>query len=319
LGWRVNIHALDGSFPFPTAAALERAGAVLSGIPDDSLVVIDGLAFGAMPELAEREARRVRLVALVHHPLAAETGLSRESANRLAASERASLRSVRHVVVTSEATAEALSPYDVNRARISVIVPGTDEASLAAGGRDDNVNLLCVATLTPRKGHDLLIDALATLTSLPWKLTCVGNLTRGSQTVATLREQIHRAGLDQRVSLVGELTGDALEAAYRSADLFVLPTRHEGYGMVVAEALARGIPVISTRTGGIPALVGPNAGLLVPPDDSAAFREALARALGDSVLRMSLRDGARRAREHLPRWSQSCEKMAQVLEAMSSS
>jgi glycosyltransferase involved in cell wall biosynthesis len=318
-GWRVNVHALDGSFPFPTAAALERAGAVLSGIPDDSLVMIDGLAFGAMPGLAQRQARRVRLVALVHHPLAAETGLSRESTNRLEESERAALRSARHVVVTSEATAEALLPYDVDRARISVIVPGTDEAPLAAGSRDNNVNLLCVATLTPRKGHDLLMDALAALTSLPWKLTCVGSLTRGSETVASLREQIHRAGLDQRVSLVGELTGDALEAAYRCADLFVLPTRHEGYGMVVAEALARGIPVISTRTGAIPDLVGPSAGLLVPTDDSAAFREALARALSDSALRTSLRDGARRAREHLPRWSRSCEKMAQVLEAMSSS
>jgi len=132
-GWRVNVHALDGSFPFPTAAALEHAGAVFSGIPEGALAIADGLALGAMPEVAERHAGRVRLVALVHHPLAVETGLSRESASRLEQSERAALRSARHVVVTSEATAEALAPYDVPRARISVIVPGTDAAPLAAG------------------------------------------------------------------------------------------------------------------------------------------------------------------------------------------
>jgi glycosyltransferase involved in cell wall biosynthesis len=320
-GWRVNVHALDGSFPFPTAVALEHANAVFSGIDDGALVVADGLALGAMPEVAQRHARRVRVIALVHHPLAVETGLSREDASRLEQSERAALRSARHVVVTSEATADALAPYGVTRARISVIVPGTDEAPLAAGSwdrsraRDGSVHLLSVATLTPRKGHDLLVHALAALTALPWTLTCVGSLTRGApETVAALRRQIHQAGLDQRISLVGEMTGDALEAAYQSADLFVLPTRHEGYGMVVAEALARGIPVISTRTGAIPDLVGPSAGLLVPPDDGVAFQDALARVLSDAALRASLREGAHRARERLPRWPQSCAKMSQVLE-----
>jgi glycosyltransferase involved in cell wall biosynthesis len=220
------------------------------------------------------------------------------------------------VFVTSEATADALGRYDVERSRLSVIVPGTDEAPLATGSRGGAVDLLCVATLTPRKGYDLLIDSLAALKSLPWKLTCVGSLTRGVDTVAALRQQISRTGLDDRVTLAGELTGGALEAVFRSADLFVLPTRHEGYGMVIAEALARGIPVVSTRTGAIPELVGASAGLLVPPDDGAAFRDALARVLRDPALRASLREGARRARDHLPRWPDSCARMSRVLEQM---
>ena len=314
MGWRVNVHSLEGSFPFPTTAALEHADAVFSGIPSDGLVMVDGLALGAMPEVVARHASRIRLVALVHHPLAAESGLSRESASRLGQFERAALRSARHVVVTSEATADALALYDVDRARISVIVPGTDEAPLSSGSHDGTVRLLCVATLTPRKGHDLLIEALAALRSLPWMLTCVGSLTRGGDTVVTLRNQIRQAALDERVALVGELTGDALEAAYQGADLFVLPTRHEGYGMVVAEALARGLPVIGTRVGAIPDLVGADAGLLVPPEDGTAFRDALARALRDPALFASLRDGARRARDYLPRWPQSCAKMSQVLQ-----
>src|SRR5262249_36948723 len=160
-----------------------------------------------------------------------------------------------------------------------------DEAPLAPGSHDGGpVQLLCVATLTPRKGYDLLIDALGALKVLSWKLTCVGSLTRGADTVAALREQIGRTALEDRVTLAGELTGDALEAAFQSADLFVLPTRHEGYGMVIAEALARGIPVISTRTGAIPELLGGEAGMLVPPDDGSAFRDALARVLREPAL-----------------------------------
>jgi glycosyltransferase involved in cell wall biosynthesis len=318
LGWRVNVRALDESFPFPTSAALEEAEDVFSRVTAGALVMVDGLALGAMPEVAARHADRVRIVALVHHPLAAETGLSREVAARLEQSERASLRSARHVFVTSEATAEALAPYDVDRSRITVVVPGTDEAQVAPGSRDGITRLLCVATLTPRKGHDLLIDALAPLASLPWMLTCVGSLTRGAETVVELRQRINRHGLEEKVILAGELTGNALESTYQSADLFVLATRHEGYGMVVAEALARGIPVISTRTGAIPELVGANAGLLVAPGDGAALHDALEKVLRDPALLASLREGARAARDALPRWPRSCAKMAQVLERLSS-
>jgi glycosyltransferase involved in cell wall biosynthesis len=269
-----------------------------------------------MPGAAARHADRVRLVALVHHPLAAETGLSRERADRLERSERASLRAARHVVVTSEATAAALAPYEVDRSRITVIVPGTDEARLAPGSSDGITRLLCVATLTPRKGHDLLMDSLAPLASLPWTLMCIGSLTRSAETAAAIRTQIGRSGLEGKVSLAGELTGEALESAFQSADLFVLPTRYEGYGMVVAEALARGIPIIGTRTGAIPELVGANAGLLVPTGDGAAFHDALVRVLRSPALLASLREGARRARDDLPRWPQSCAKLSQVLEGM---
>ncbi len=318
LDWRVSVQGLDGSFPFPTGAALAHAERVFSDIPDDALVMVDGLALGAMPEVVARHAPRIRLIALVHHPLAAETGLAREAALRLEQSEHASLRSARHVVVTSEATAHALDRYDVDRDRITVVVPGTDESSLAPGSQSTVVTLLCVATLTPRKGYDLLIESLATFASLPWKLTCVGSLTRSPDTVAALLKQIDRAGLADRIALAGELTGGDLEAAFQASDLFVLATRYEGYGMVIAEALARGLPVISTSTGAIAELVGREAGLLVAPDDGAAFRDALGRVLRDPTLLASLRDGARRARDRLPRWPQSCARLSRLLEQMAS-
>ncbi|MBX5461554.1 MAG: glycosyltransferase family 4 protein [Steroidobacteraceae bacterium] len=317
-GWRVAVHALDASFPLPTPAALDHARDVFSGIPDGALTVVDGLAFGAMPEVVSRHARRLRIVALVHHPLANENGLSPELAHQLAQSERVALRSVRRVVVTSEATADALIAYDVPRGSISVIVPGTDDAPLARGSADGVPNLLCVATLIPRKGHDLLIDSLHALAGLPWRLTCAGSLVRSPETAARVQSKVRDAGLAERVDFPGELNGAELARLYESADLFVLPTRYEGYGMAVAEALAFGLPVVSTRTGGIPGLVGDRAGLLVPPDDGASFARALARVLTDHALLAGLRVGARESRSRLPRWPQSCARMSQVLEEVMS-
>jgi glycosyltransferase involved in cell wall biosynthesis len=320
LGWRVTVHALDESFPFPTAASLHQARTAFAQLQDDACVLVDGLAFGAMPEVLAAHAERLRLVALVHHPLAAETGLSRDAALALDRSERESLRFARHVVVTSEVTAAAVTGFGVDRARISVVVPGTEEAPLAPAQMEGNViRLLCVATLTPRKGHDLLFEALSTLREVSWKLVCVGSLTRGGPTVEALQRRLREAALEDRIELVGELRSGALTDAYMASDLFVLATRHEGYCMAVAEAIAHGLPVISTHTGAIPDLVGAEAGLIVPPDDGDAFRDALGRVLNDRALFESLRGGARRMRARVPRWHQSCIKMAQLLEQVRAS
>ena len=313
LGWSVTVNALDASFPFPTAAALDHARTVFDGLRDDALTLVDGLALGAMPGVLAPHARRLRFVALVHHPLAMESGLLPNVAETLERSERLALQSVRHVVVTSAATAEALSHYQVDPAGISVVQPGTDEAPLARGSVDGIVNILCVATVTPRKGYDVLIDSLASLATLPWRLTCAGSVTRSPVTADRLRQKVDRAGLAERVNLAGEVSEAELADLYRSSDLFALATHHEGYGMAVAEALAHGLPVVSTRTGAIPEIVGRSAGLLVAPDDGEAFREALAQVLGDPALLGSLRQGALQARENLPRWPQSCARMAQVL------
>jgi glycosyltransferase involved in cell wall biosynthesis len=119
--------------------------------------------------------------------------------------------------------------------------------------------------------------------------------------------------LTRRVALMGEIPHAELGAFYRSADLFVLPTLRESYGMAVAESLAHGLPVISSRTGAIPDLVGTTAGLLVEPGDGKALHLALARVLEDGALRASLRAGALAARKQLTPWSEACHRMAQVL------
>jgi glycosyltransferase involved in cell wall biosynthesis len=315
LGWRVTVHQLDSSFPHPTNAALKHADEVFAGLPEQALVLVDGLALGAMPQVVRSHAARLNLLALVHHPLAAESGLEPARAQQLQQSERQALQSVRHVIVTSHATKDALADYGVAPESISVVQPGTDEAPLAKRNHD-SLQLLCVAAVTPRKGLDVLINALAPLASLHWTLTCVGSTTRDPATVAQLRSLLAHLGLEKRVLLTGEVPAAALSNYFMAADLFVMPTRLEGYGMAVAEALAHGLPVIGTYTGALADLVGTEAGLLVKPDDMYALRAALTRVLNEPALLASLAKGATAGRNGLPRWPQACARMSQILEGV---
>ena len=312
-GWDVHVHRLGADFPFPSEPSRAHAAAVLAALQDGALVLVDGLAFGALPEEAERERHRLRFVALVHHPLARETGIDPVTATRLHADERRALSSARYVIVTSRATVNAVAALDVPGARIAVVEPGTDVAPLARGSQGTEMHLLAVGSVVPRKGYETLIEAVATLADRAWRLTCVGSLDRAPRTSARVLAQSEAAGLSDRVVLAGEMEGAALGALYDSADLFVLPTFYEGYGMVVAEAIARGLPVVSTPTGGIPELVGHDAGLLVPVADATALGSALARFMDDPALRIALKAGARGARSRLVGWDQRGAEMSQLL------
>lgn len=316
LGWRVELHRLDASFPTPTPVALRAADTVLAALPEQALAVIDGLALGALPEVATTHRNRLRLVALVHHPLALETGLDEALRQRLYSSEREALQQVRRVIVTSAHTTRALADYNVSPERCAVVPPGTDPAPLATGSGGTEPMLLCAATLTPRKGHAVLFRALAHIKHLPWRLRCAGSATLDPATAARLRRLIDELALADRIELLGELDADALDICYRQADVFVLPSHYEGYGMVLAEALARGLPIVSTTAGAIPDTVPADAGLLVPPGDTVAVAAALARVLTEPELRQRLVAGACAVRQTLPDWPSTCHRFAEELDRL---
>ena len=313
LGHRVLVKRISERFPNPTKVDLAAAARVLASIPKGSVVIVDGLAGGAMPRQIEREAERLRFVALVHHPLAHETGVSRSDAVRLWAHETWTLQHARHVVVTSSRTAKLMTrEYSVKPEQLTCIEPGTEKWPASRGtGRNE---LLCVATLTTRKGHVTLIRALARIAHLDWHLTCLGSLERDKAAVKRVSREIRKAGLDDRVTLAGE-TGsrERLKRHYNRADLFVLPTEYEGYGMAVAEAIASGLPVVSTPTGAIPQLVGRDAGFLVTSGDVDTLARVLGRVLGDRALLERLRAGAMRRRRELPTWDQAVRQFAKVI------
>ncbi|MBL8343985.1 MAG: glycosyltransferase family 4 protein [Rubrivivax sp.] len=321
-GWQVDVVSLQGAYPMPDAAARAQAEAAVAALPDDSTVIADGLAFGALAETAERHARRLRWVALVHHPLALETGLAPAQAAALLADERRALAAARRVVVTSEATAGLLGRLAMAPSGARVIEPGCDlpalpqrKATTPNGPAQGPLQLLCVASVTARKGHRVLLEALAPMTHLPWTLHCVGSLTMDPETAAAARAAAAALGLQDRVLWHGATEADALPAHYARADLFVLPSLFEGYGMVLAEALAHGLPVVATDTGAAAPLLGGGAGVLVPPGDTAALRTALAPMLSDSAWRESHRRAALATRDRLPTWPSAWQCWEQVLEA----
>ena len=286
-----------GDWPRPDdASALEQT---LAGIPDGDVVLIDGLVGCGVPEVVVPHARRLKLAVLVHLPLADETGLDPETARLLDGRERQVLRAASAVIVTSPTAANNIrSRHGLET--VHVVVPGADPAPEAAG-TDGVSELLCVASITPRKGHDLLIRALQKI-DYEWRLVCAGPIR---PFVGTLPE-------DDRVSYPGPLVGEALTRAYDSADLFVLASRNETYGMVVTEALARGLPVIASA---VPDALG-DGGLLVPAGDENALEAALTRWFQDQEFRAELRSRALRRRAQLSTWDESTEDLRRVLASL---
>jgi len=327
LRWRTAVHSLDASFPQPTPVALRAARATFAAIASGSLVVIDGLALPGLERVLVDEQRRLRLVALVHHPVALETGLDDTTARRFEDAERRSLALVRRVITTSQWTARALARYDVDVSGLRVVEPGVDRRTMhgstdprgaapASAAPHQSLNLLCVATLTPRKGHAVLLEALGDLRERRWHLNCAGSLLRDPTHVAAVEHQIDRLRLKSRVSLLGDLDNEALERQYERADVFVLPSYLEGYGMALAEAVAHGLPVISTTAGAIPETVPAAASVLVPPGDSRALAAALASVMDDPAKRAVLAANARAARASLPTWKNAAKKFAAALDGV---
>jgi glycosyltransferase involved in cell wall biosynthesis len=251
-GWQVDV--LDIGAGFPRASVAERATAhlQLAAVSVGRVLVIDGLAFGAMPATAEALHRSHRLVALVHHPLALETGLQEREASEFKASERLALSFAHRVVTTSATTARLLvHTFAVPEPRISVVVPGNDRVAVPRGPTGKIVNLLAVGSIVPRKGYDLLIAALGHIPDLPWRLVIAGE-PRDPAAAKALEAEIALQHLGDRVTLVGVVSPERLSELYATSDLFVLPSRFEGYGMAYTEAIAHGVPVIGTTAGAIP-------------------------------------------------------------------
>jgi glycosyltransferase involved in cell wall biosynthesis len=276
-------------------AVHEREIGALGSIPDGAVVLLDGLVASPAPEVLVPHARRLRQVVLMHMPFGDER-------------ERAVLEAATAVVTTSEWTRRRLGElYGLPPKLVHVAEPGVDIGDLAPGTPTGGA-LLCVAAVTPHKGHDVLLDALATVAELPWRCTCVGSLDRDPEWAARVREH----GLGDRVQFPGPRTGPDLDRSYAAADLLVLASRAETYGMVITEALARGVPVLAADVGGVTEALG-HAGLLVLPDDPNALGAALRAWLEDAELRERLRRAARERRAALRPWAATAADVAGAL------
>ncbi|GED23757.1 glycosyltransferase family 4 protein [Halomonas halmophila] len=315
-GWRVEVHELAGRFPEGDDQARRSLGEALAALPDATPLVIDGLALGNLGEVAQAHAERLDITALVHHPLGDEAGLDAATRRRLLAREAAILNRVARIVVTSPFTARRLVELGVDDTPITVVEPGVEAAAPAEAAWPAEAAvapcLLCVATLTPRKGHLLMLDALATLQHRDWQLDCVGDEQRDPEHAEAIRQRIEALALQDRVRLRGSYDEAALAEAYHQSDLVLVPSWYEGYGMVVTEALARGLPLVSTLGGALRDTVPAAASWRVEPGDSAAFAVAIEQ-WWSAEARDARRQAAVKVREALTGWEGVVTRFVEAL------
>jgi glycosyltransferase involved in cell wall biosynthesis len=317
-GFGVAAHhvELPGSFPAPPMADLARTERLLSAVAPDCILLIDGLAFGAMP--AALLARvRAPIVALIHHPLCLEAGLSKTRSAELFDLERAAFTYAKRIIATSRATARTLmTDFAVADGLIAVAEPGTDAAPRASGTTKP-LQLLAVGAVIPRKAYELLVRALKPHEAFDWRLTIAGPVDRSADALAVLKAAIAETGLGARVALLGPVSQQRLAKLYAAADIFLMSSLYEGYGMVLGEAMARGLPIICT-TGGAAADTAPDAAAIkVPPGDLAALQGAVGQMLADPDLRRCMSDAAWAAGQSLPRWDATVRTVACVLKGLS--
>jgi len=307
LGESVEVVELPGRHPAPDEAAEAGARAALQAVPADARIVIDGLGLPAFLPLAQELAAR-RAVALIHHPTALEHGVDEATRTVLKAKERALFAACARLVCTSPLTARRLpEEFGADAQRIGVVEPGTDDARRAQGSGGPGCAILSVGTLVPRKGHDVLLRALALLTDLEWTLTIAGDDRRDLPHAHGLRALAEELGVAARVTFAGEVAGPALEALYARADLFALATRWEGYGMAAAEAMARGLPLAITAGGAIAEVVAAGSAIVSPVDDAASLSKGMRRPIFDTDLRAEMAEASWQGGQRLPRWTDRAE------------
>lgn len=315
LGWTVEEQLVPGRWPEADEAGARTLADVASDLGDGDLVVVDGIIASLTPEVMVPLSRRVALAVLVHLPLDGPR-------------EQSVLSAAAAVITTSTwARDRVLDLHGLDPVRVHVAEPGVERAAVAPGSQTGG-QLLCVAAVTPDKGQDVLVTALASLTTLSWRCVCAGPLDRDPGFAARVSDLARRTGVADRVQFVGPLDPVALEQAYAAADVLVHPSRLETYGMVVTEALAHGLPVVAASVGGIPEAVGhahpeestapedDRPGLLVPPGDAPLLAAALRRWLTDPALRSTLRRRAAARRLDLRGWSRTGAQVGRVLEAL---
>jgi len=308
-GHGVRVVELAGTHPMADAAAQDAAGGALAGLRPGEVALVDGLG---LPAFAPHRDALAGAVGLIHHPVSLEPGLDRAALEPL---ERELFAACAKLIVTSPMTATTLGTFGVDLVRVSVVEPGTDPAPRAQGSGGPGCRILAVGSIIPRKGHDVLLRALERLTDLDWTLRIAG-APHDPVHLHSLQALVEELGLGARVAFLGALDPAGLEAEYAAADLFALATHYEGYGMVVAEAQARGLPMALCTGGAVADLVAPGSAILARPGDFNSLSRGMRRPILDLGLRAQMAEASWRAGQALPRWEDQAARLAAILEGI---
>ena len=317
VGWSGSPLSLGSGFPTPSSEVLANATNLVRSTPRGTPILADCLAWGIMQECAQQLASTHKIIPLVHHPLCLESGLSPAESKILFNNEQSVLAFSQNIITTSPATSKCLQElFHIPKSKITVAIPGIDPVEPSRSRDNGIIRLISVGSLTPRKGHDRLIETLSLLKHLPWHLDIVGELTLDPYYAYSVFKQVSEFGLTNRITLHGALERSSLQTLYIQSDIFVLATLYEGYGMAFAEAMIRGIPIVTTGDGAVSSTVPKQAGIVVESNDLSEFLSAISTLITCPKLREKYRKGAIKAGQNLPSWKDTAEKISAVLDSI---
>lgn len=315
LGWDGNLLPLGDGFPTPDFATLKNAGNLIEAQNPEMPILADCLAWGIMDRCAVKLANSHRIVPLVHHPLCLESGISDKHADELKSKEKITLSNCKCLVTTSRQTARSLHElFGIRNETIIVAEPGLNKAEPAVGRSDGKVGLLSVGSVIKRKRYDLLVTILKSMENLPWQLDIVGEVELQPDCVQELRKLVAVTELENRITIHGPLSPEQLSQLYHRSDLFVSTTHYEGYGMAFAEAMVRGIPIVTTGSGAVSHTVPREAGFVIEPVHLDTYKMTLEKMILNAKLRMRFGKGARKAAETIGSWTETAKKISTALE-----
>ncbi len=298
MAYPVRRHRAFRAFSAPHGLAIGAPGMAFDAVRARG-AILHAHAFGRFPTWVGRMAQRLR-----GSPLGVTPHFDAGSGPRLYARAvaRGTLVGADRVIALTEREATALVTLGVDRARIRVIPNGVDPEDFLPARvprpTSASLTMLYVGRIDP--DHKGLSDLLRGLAEMKERknvtLRIVGEDWGGGNALQSLARKLH---IDHRVLWTGGVPPDALRREYALADLFVLPSHLEPFGIVLLEAMAAGLPVVATSVGGIPEVVqGGLTGLLVPPRDPSALARALDTLVADPQLRSQFGDrGRTRAEE----------------------
>ncbi|HDY88968.1 MAG TPA: glycosyltransferase [bacterium] len=321
IGCEVILHQLAGDFPCPDEKSIEECRHLLRALPVNGIVVIDGLVAGVIDGIIKENCKRLRIISLVHLPLSITPWDEQKINRKFFQSERSSLRCSEAVVVSSEFSKTVLlqAEYDIEEEKIYVIEPGLDNIPRKKSYPELPRRLLCAANVIKRKGHLDLLEALAQLKEIDWKLICCGSLEQEISYVQNFRGKIKDYDMEERVILKGAISGKDLESEFLNADLFVFPSRFETYGMALTEAAGYGLPVVTSVDAATNRALPGSATIFYQPDNNAELRKTLFDLMTNAENYLKLCMSAKRQTPAAPSWNQSAEKFYRMLNGINKS
>jgi glycosyltransferase involved in cell wall biosynthesis len=316
-GGRILPIGIETAFPTIGQEALAALAPNLSAIGGNGLLLTDHIHVCQLLPLLRHAAFPV--VSVFHHSLIVEHGNPHdEEGLRLSRMEGEALAASQGIIATSQESRRYLEEhYSIDAKRIRVAVPGNERASRSVVGATRPLQILSIGAVIPRKRYDYILEAASRLRATDWRWRIAGDPNRYPELVAQLRRSIADLGLGGRVELLGEVSDSDLASLWQTTSLFVAASRYEGYGMAVAEALSRGVPVVTTDSGAVATWA--SGGVIGAPADDAPATAALIDALLADPERLATEaERAWRFGQSLRTWEETFEGMGEWIGGLQS-